>query len=305
MQSVEIARLSGETIRALARRSPFRWLAAALADWLVIVAAYAVFLFCWTQGAWLWCSISGLAAVVIVGIWRHRLSILGHDGAHYLITQNRALNHLLSDFFVFWPNFLYTRNYERFHRPHHQGLSTGIDLELQHKALNPSMWTLPLSPQDFRRRIWRSAIGGNWREAMLIMEMIGPKGWRDLVGPLLWWGTAMGLLGITLGLSAALAVQVIWTLATFTSFITVFHLRMLCEHHGTTGTYRIQTHWLARLSCFPHGEDCHLEHHRYPAVPFFRLAELRRVCLAREQGRGQPLMSMAEVFQRLASISTD
>ena len=299
MQSVEMSRVPGEVIQALARRAPLRWLASALCDWLVIALAIGLFLTTMERLSWPWSLASGLVAVLVVGVWRHRLSLLGHDGAHYLITRNRVLNHCLSDVLVFWPNLLRTRNYENFHRPHHRGLGTEIDLELAHKRLNPANWQLPLPPGALRRRLLLSSVGGNWRESLLIMRMIGPKSWRDLLGPLLWWGTALLLIGSTLGIVAVLWILLIWNVATFTSFITVFHLRMLCEHHGTVGTHRLKASWLQRLTVFPYGEDCHLEHHRYPSVPFHQLARLREICLAQEQGAGQPLLTMREVLQGL------
>ncbi len=95
-------------------------------------------------------------------------------------------------------------------------------------------------------------------------------------------------------------ILLIWNLSTFTSFITIFHLRMLCEHHGIDGTYRIKATWLQRLAVFPYGEDCHLEHHLYPSVPFHNLARLRAICLELEQGRGQKLLTMREVLRGLA-----
>src|ERR1022692_2140009 len=83
-------RLDIATLRELGARALFPWLTDAAMDWLVIAAAVAIIQ--------LWPHVyTVLAGILIIGNRQHALAILGHDGTHYTISRNAALNDFLTD----------------------------------------------------------------------------------------------------------------------------------------------------------------------------------------------------------------
>ncbi len=260
-------------IKYFASLSLKRWWAAALIDWAVIIFMFAV-LFALPHTPWLLVPWTILTTLV-TGIWRHRLSLLGHEAAHSLISRNDQTNHLLANLVVFWPNLLQSHRYQGFHLSHHRLLGTTDDPELAHKRLNPKLWLLPLSRKRLYGRIALGLVGGLSKETVLIFKMIGPRRISDLDGPFTWWLVVVNVLTWSLGFGHALAFVGIWALSTVTSFITIFHVRMLLEHHATDSTHRVKASTLQRLLIMPHGEHCHYEHHAYPYIPFFRLDDAR------------------------------
>lgn len=247
---------------------------AAALDWWVIAIVFVLLLNVHHPVA---CVVWFLASVFIVGVWRHRLALLGHEAAHHLISRRTWLNDLLANVFVFWPNFLQASQYRSFHLRHHYDFDDYNDPELEHKKRGHLLWMLPLSMRELRQRVLFGMFGGLAHEAILIMEFIGPKTIKQISGPLLWWGIALSLLHWWKGWDAVFWISLVWITSTFTSFITIFHMRMLLEHHGTdySGTHRIKATRLQKLLLLPHNTHCHYEHHEYPYIPFWRLEDAR------------------------------
>jgi len=86
---------------------------------------------------------------------------------------------------------------------------------------------------------------------------------------------------------------VLWVLPAVTVLQAILRLRAICEHGATadlstpltaarTHLPRFNAAWLvARPMLFPHHVNYHVEHHLYPAVPHYRLKQLRRVLASR------------------------
>lgn len=254
-------------------------------DWIVIIAAYS---FLFSIKSPVVYTVWFVVTVLVVGIWRHRLAILGHESAHGLISRDAFYNTHLANIIVFWPNLLQARTYEDFHLRHHHSIGTDNDPELFHKKLNPKLWVLPLSRRKLIGRIAFGLVGGLAKETLLIFKMIGPKTIMDLVGPLLWWAYAIFIITTLFDFEKALVFAGVWTLSTVTSFITTFHVRMLSEHHGSGETQRIEAGFLARLIYLPHNGDHHYEHHEYPYIPYYYLRVARR----RIEGTTVPAMNV-------------
>ena len=87
-------------------RQPLRpgtWLAALAVDYLLFAFA------CWLAIRFGWPAYP--VTLLLMGIAQHRISVLGHDGAHGMITRSKRGNYLLGQVFCFWPLLIDIRGY--------------------------------------------------------------------------------------------------------------------------------------------------------------------------------------------------
>lgn len=258
-----------EKVHLLETPSLIRWLVAALIDWAWIVGACAIAFYYNNLLVY-------IIAIIIIGSRRHALTLLGHDGTHFLITKNKALNDFLAGFFVFWPSFVGVLGYRLFHIPHHMFLGSQKDLELLHKKYTSPEWDLPMTKNSMIKRVLLDCIGFGAKEAITIFRMIGmPHKIIDVVGPVMWWSIVSYILYLYGGGILALKFFLIWNVAMLTSFIAIFRLRMWSEHLGTVGVYRIKAKWWQAFLFLPHNTWYHFEHHAHRDVPFWNLPKLR------------------------------
>ncbi len=270
MKDDETQAVLAEKIRALEVPSISRWLRAALNEWGIIGIACGVAIY-------LNNPLGYILAVLVVGVRRHALTLLGHDGAHFLISRDKDLNDFLVECFVFWPSFVGVTAYRMFHVFHHKYLGTLQDLELLHKKLTAPAWDLPMTKWGMVKRVCLDLVGGGTKEVLVILRMVGiPQRPRDVIGPLVWWGVVLGALYLLGGMEVAIKVFFIWNVSMFTSFITVFRLRMWTEHLGTASVYRIAATWFEK-QFLPYNTDHHWEHHTHMNVPFYNLPRVREL----------------------------
>src|SRR5579864_8955593 len=122
------ARIDTALLRQLSARSLFPWLFDAAFDWMVIASALALIQ--------LWPHIWTIAAgMLLIGNRQHALAILGHDGTHYTISRNGAVNDFLTNLLCFWPLGLTVSGYRTLHYAHHKHTGTEHDPELGHKRM--------------------------------------------------------------------------------------------------------------------------------------------------------------------------
>ena len=248
---------------AKAPKQTATWLADVLLDWSLIVCA-------------IWLSYLSVAflpvAWVIVGCRQHALAILGHDGAHWHVSNNRMLNDFLTYALVFVPLGFDLLAYRRFHLAHHAYLGTHRDPEIFLKGRS-RFYGLPRSqgrilaeallvccgagiPQivDFYRLLLREASN---KLRVIGVSMLAATGLVVLCVCGLWWAAA------------------VWIACLLTTNWAFFQLRVWTEHQGTTGTHRIATNWWQRFWYLPHNTWLHWEHHRHPQVPYYSLPSAR------------------------------
>jgi fatty acid desaturase len=111
--------------------------------------------------AWAWNIPVTLLAIFLIGVGQHRLSVLGHEGSHYILFRSLWLNEAASNWFCFFPLLSMTHNYRMIHMAHHQFVND------------------PEKDPDFR---FMNVSGHQFRHPM-------PRGrflWRCVVRPLLW-----------------------------------------------------------------------------------------------------------------------
>jgi fatty acid desaturase len=80
-----------------------------------------------------------------------------------------------------------------------------------------------------------------------------------------------------------------WLIPLATSFMLFLYIRSVAEHfaveyeHVLNQTRTVIAPYWERWLFAPHGVNYHLEHHLYPSVPFFRLPELHRHLMTKEE----------------------
>ena len=280
------ARLDTALLRELGKRSLFPWLADAAIDWLVIGGAFAAI----SQWPYWYIVVFG---VLIIGNRQHALAILGHDGTHYTLSRNAALNDFLTNLFCFWPLGLTVSGYRALHYAHHKNTGTEHDPELGHKRLRAPQWDLPATPRTVLRYASMDLIGYSLADYIIIVRFSKPQARREYLPLALFHIIAVSLL---LGLGGWQAAAV-WYVSLVTSFMMFFRLRLWLEHQGTDDTQRLALTWWQGAILSPHNAWHHWEHHKYPTIPYHKLPE------ARQRLDGKPVIELRQLIRDLESSS--
>jgi fatty acid desaturase len=259
-------RLDTATLRALGRRSLFPWLADAAMDWLVIAAMLGM-IHIWPH------FYTVLVGILIIGNRQHALTVLGHDGTHYTLSRNAALNDFLTNLICFWPLGLTVSGYRALHYAHHRNTGTENDPELGHKRMRSPQWDLPATLRTVLRYALMDLIGYSVADYIIIVRFSKPQSRRDYVPLALFH---MGALSVLLWAGGWLMAAA-WYFSLVTSFMMFFRLRLWLEHQGTGDTQRLTlTSWEGAILS-PHNAWHHWEHHKYPTIPYHKLPQARQL----------------------------
>ena len=278
------AKLDTSALRELGERALFPWLTDAAMDWLVIAAALAMIQ--------LWPHFyTVLAGILIVGNRQHALAILGHDGTHYTLSRNAALNDFLTNLFCWWPLGLTVSGYRALHYAHHKNTGMENDPELGHKRMRAPQWDLPATPWTVLRYALKDLVGYSLADYSIIVRFSKPQSKREYLPLAVFHIAAVSLLLALGGWPMAAA----WYFSLVTSFMMFFRLRLWLEHQGTDDTQRLSLTWWQAALLSPHNAWHHWEHHKYPTIPYHRLPQ------ARQRLRGPAILTLRELIADLAS----
>ncbi len=102
---------------SLEKLSETRWLLAYASDITVVVIAMTIGVTTWQRlsGPELWITL--FFCVFVIGTRQHGLGVLGHDGAHGLISRNRRVNNILTNMALL-PLGALSEGYRPFHLKH-------------------------------------------------------------------------------------------------------------------------------------------------------------------------------------------
>lgn len=245
----------------MSRLNLWPWLGRALIDW-AIIAACLVFVAFYGNVA------SFVLASLVIGTRQHALAILGHDGAHRLITPHKRLNDFLTASCLY-PLGVSLSGYRRFHFDHHRHVSTERDPELFHKNLVPQ-WSLPLRPVRVGLHLLGDLVGFGIPHIVIGAALMRPKRAWDILPVMLFWACVICLC-VSLN---CLWIPALWLWSSLTAFWMVFRLRIWTEHVGAHDTHALaRPPWWARMIFLPHNTWCHSQHHETPQVPCWQLGK--------------------------------
>ncbi|MCR9277763.1 MAG: fatty acid desaturase family protein [Pseudomonadaceae bacterium] len=272
-----------EEIQQLRVRSAWRSSFLIAHCWLVIFATWAVVVM-WTN------PITIVLGIMIVGGRQLGLAILNHDGAHYLLYDNKAINDWVSEWLLNRPLFGGSVvGYRKYHLEHHRFTqqANDPDLHLSEK--------FPITRASFRRKAIRDLTGQTgWKQhSAIVRAAFGSpdlpwqerlqRGLRRL-GPNL----VINLVFLT-GFAAAgywWLYFLLWVVPAFTWERFITRLRNIGEHavvpdnnDRLRNTRTTRANWLERAVIAPYFVNLHLEHHLLVSCPCYNLPKAHRMLI--------------------------
>jgi fatty acid desaturase len=251
---------------------PWKSYLALAREWVAIIVLVTVAI---TSGHWLvW-----LVAMFFIAGRQHALGVIGHEGAHFRLSHNKAVNEFVADVFCWLPLFFCHRRWAYEHIEHHKFVNTDKDPYLKDFAAY-AIWDWPKTPGQ-ARATWLRLLAGI--EALTIlkpglrMSVFGSV--PDLTrADKIRAGVFYSLLLLALiATNAWLPFFLLWVVPLVTLSFALVHWRTVAEHRGLgravdiEGTRHVDTNFFERLTVAPLGVNYHLDHHLFPSVPFYNL----------------------------------
>jgi fatty acid desaturase len=272
--------LDKDTLRSLSQRTVWPWLRDAFFDWVVIIGALVGFHTFANPVTW-------VLALLVIGNRQHALAILGHDGTHFTLSDNKKTNDFLTNLIAMWPIGLTVSGYRLLHFRHHQLTGTEGDPELGHKRARSPQWDLPAKPLRILKYAMYDIVGYSIPDYLIILKFSKPATQSEYIPLICFHVIATTLLAIS-GLWWA---AVLWYCGLITTFMMSFRLRLWLEHQGTPETHRLHLNFWQSALLAPHNAWMHWEHHHWMAVPYHQLGELR------EHITGKPIWTLGKLLK--------
>lgn len=283
-----------ETVRRLSQINGWKVTGFLLLHWSLIVGS-------------LWCmalAVQGdvslpvrclvfLVGMVVISSRLQALGVMMHDAAHYMLYRNRVVNDVIADLFIAFPIGMSTTLYRKTHFRHHRFTNTDEDQDLAAQKQEREWFEWPKTKLGCCWAIVRSLLGLNFHKGWILFKHWAP--WKHLFDKVdddfpmrarvlyvLSITCVYGFFAWALSIDAmlTLTLMAMYMVAGMTVLNLVNRLRATAEHLGTAGTHELNATrtivprlW-ERFLIAPYGVSYHLEHHLFPSVPGFNLAEL-------------------------------
>lgn len=279
-------------IKALSQLSPIKMSAVIFWHWSIIV--FMFWLTIYTGNILVY-----LVSALIVMARKQALGLLMHEGTHYLVSKNRAVNDFVSDIFFAFPLGVSTQFFREFHFQHHKNLGVeNHDAELNLKEEMPERWTFPMSRKMFLSLILRDLLGLTLNEWGRFVGILSP--WHRLRTDCLeaikthpwiyarffiYYGVLLTLLTVY---NLWLPFLILWILPSLSILPVLFRLRTIGEHAAADCSNELQTtrtlllNPIEKFFIAPCGINYHLEHHLFPSIPCYNLGKLHNRLMKEE-----------------------
>jgi len=273
--------LDSPEFRALFKTNPLRHLGALLFDWAIILATIFVTVSYPSPALY-------FLAVIIIGARMHALAILVHDATHFRFLKNRKWNDRLTNLLAMYPIFSSLDKYRDNHLRHHRHLNTMDDPDWVAK-LTKRAFQFPKTKTEFLLTVgsyllfYQGMLDAYW--FLKRFKVTGKAKTTSDAGEGKWlrpgfYLTLFSLLTVFGGWTYFL---LFWVVPYFTTFFLFQYIRSVAEHFGElayeddlNSTRTVVSGSVERFFVAPHNVGYHLEHHLFPAVPFYHLPELHR-----------------------------
>jgi fatty acid desaturase len=225
-------------------------------------------------------------AVIVIGSRINGLGGLMHDAAHYRAYTNRALNDFIGEI-VALPTTASMAGYRNSHFAHHRELNSERDPDWT-RNVGLEEFEFPAKPTTFLRRV------GQYLSGLKLKASLGGfhknKETRDIPAAIararMFFFASLILMSIVFGFWKLILLY--WIVPLATVFLAIRYVRNVAEHYAVEHEHVlnesravIAPFWELWLIA-PWGLNYHLEHHLFPGVPCFRLAELHKILMTRE-----------------------
>lgn len=272
-----------ELVRKLSKVSGTHTTLYLLAQWSTMIATFAVAAFADHWAVY-------IAAGLVIASRMQALGVMMHDGAHWLLYNNRKVNDIVSDLFIAFPLGMSTTLYRKTHFRHHRYTNTNEDQDLAAQQQEQEWYQWPKTRLGCAWLLFRSLFGFNFYKGWVLYKHWAP--WNNFTSPDFPKSSRILYVASTITVYClfAFAFQVNWRIAVtlmllyvlsgYTFLNIINRLRTTSEHLGTPGTHELNDtrtvlpNPVERFFIAPYGVNYHLEHHLFPSVPGFRLAKL-------------------------------
>jgi len=269
-------------LKPLFKTKPLLHARAIAFDWLIILA---VMVLC----ARFFNPATYFLAILIIGARMHALAILMHDATHYRFVKNRKWNDILTNFLTTYWLFTTIEAYRKNHLAHHRHLNTDHDPDWVAK-LGVSKFTFPKTKAAFTKTIlsYLFMYHGLTDALGFLKRFDGQRQpTKTTAGKKIARIGFYSLLFIGLSLTGGWKYYLLfWIIPYLSSFFMFQYIRSVAEHFGDlkyenelNGSRSIRANDLERFFLSPHNVGYHLEHHLYPAVPFYNLPRLHQLLM--------------------------
>ncbi len=261
------------------------------AQWIVIGVAAA-----WAL--W-WGHVLGYAiAALVIATRQHALGILMHDGTHYRLLPSRAWNDAVCDFLCALPLGMTTNRYRHEHLLHHRYLNTDRDpywVDFEKDA----EWHWPKRPKAALAVALRDITQVNGRRWGAVMYRWSP--WINHFSvkalpsgtPALGSGERIRIYVFHLAVAAGVLftpvgwkLLALWLVPLLAVTPLLVRVRTIAEHLAIPNRSELDASrhsdgtWLERQTVAPLGINYHLDHHLFPAVPYYNLPALHALLMS-------------------------
>jgi fatty acid desaturase len=259
-----------ERVRELSTLNEARAVRDTLLAWAYIIGAWAV-----VYLLPLWWVV--LLVIPVIGSSYYALFIIGHDGMHYRLFNNKRHNELFNDLFIFGPIGAITRINKRNHLDHHRHLATDLD---------PDRYKQTCIGKDtsFGLLFFLSGLRSFWNAIRNVMLNKGQKQttrpesytWQDVAMLLSWQVLLIGMLTYFIGWWAY---PVLWLVPFYLFTFLMDNFRTFAEHarpepDRLADTHRLITYVpnrIERTLFAPMNMHYHAVHHLWPSIPYYNL----------------------------------
>lgn len=296
--------LTPEELAIVRKRSDLMGLWGVVSCWGIIFFAMALF-------AAYPNPLTFLLGVVVIGGRQLGLAVLMHDAAHSIMCESKSLNDFLGRWFAGNPLGVSLDGYRPYHLKHHRHTQQAEDPDLVLSA------PFPITRKSLRRKIIRDLTGQTFfkqRKAQFL-NALGKSEW-SLPKRLGWFTSRLGGFFLTNAILLAVLIAsghwylyfVLWLLpmATFNMLIT--RIRNIAEHAMVPDNNDVfrnarttKTNLITRILVAPYAVNYHVEHHLFMWVPWYNLAKLHKMLLAKGYG---PRMEIRQNYFEVLDLAT-
>lgn len=231
---------------------------------------------------------------------RHQLAlaVLMHDGSHRRLAKSGIGNDLIAQFFCAAPLFFSMYSYQKLHMRHHKNPLAPDDPDLTLTG------GYPIPKSSLIRKLVRDALGISYFKFIVYFlyrprrkvesgkiienEKVSTKGGK-LGLPVIFFSIALvnlTMLGVLWNFGHPWTYFFFWVLPMITALQVLLRIRGITEHAGyqqnedqrlnaRTVVNPLQTFFFA-----PHNVNYHIEHHVFPAVPYYNLPRVHQKFMA-------------------------
>lgn len=302
MSEPERELLPVEEVRALSQISPLRSTLSVAKTWALAAACVAAAV------RWPHPLVVAAAVVGIAGA-QHGLAVLAHEAAHQRSYRARWLNDLVGKLCA-TPLGISMLTYRMIHRVHHNHLYEAVDPDL------PLMAGYPRGRWYLIRKLLKDLSGITVIKNYLYFS--GKPNGKPLPDTSATVRQAAGrdrrvVLACNIAFISIAIIfgfwrwyLLLWVLPAVTLLQAILRLRAVLEH-GAVGDLRspltaartnfvpMYLYWIL----FPHDVHYHIEHHLYPSIPHYRLAECHRRLRARGVLDGAEVTTFGQIIPRV------